>query len=142
MSIFSTLKTYFEKIKILFKKFSQEEPTWAQIAETDIAFGAPIVENIVTLVGGATLGSEVTNAITLIKNDLAVVTKFIKEEDSSSNLSEALETLKANFTALLSIAAIKNSAKVTEITAYVNTIIGEIEAILTLLPSVKTTTTA
>lgn len=138
MSFISSFKTHFEDIENLFKKLFKSEPSWAQVAETDIAFVSPILESIVTSVGGTSVDAEVNAAVAVIQNGLVLATKFIQAEDASTNLSDALNALKTNLGALLSLAAIKNSTKVATITNYVDLFIGELNAIIAVLPKVVT----
>lgn len=134
MSFFSTLKTDFEKIEAIFIAFFKKEPTWAQVAETDIAYAAPLVNTIITLVAGPAVDADVQAVITDIQNDLVLATKFIQAEDASSNLTDVLNNLVANLQGLLTLAGVKSSSSINEITAYVTGIVGEINAILNALP--------
>jgi len=137
MSFFSSLKTAFEDIYNLFKKFFKNEPTWAQVATTDIAYVAPIIGTIATLVGGPAADAEVTTIVTAIQNDLVLATKFIQAMDSSSNLVDVLTGIQNNLQSLLQLAAVKNSSEVNTITAYTTGIIGELTAIINALPKLS-----
>lgn len=140
MSIFNnfiyTVETDFTDIENIFKKFFKNEPTWAQVALVDISYAAPILNTVITVIGGAQLAAEVSTIISVIQNDIVLATKFIKAEDSSKNLTDVLNNIVANLGNLLSLGSIKNHAEIATITAYVNGIVGEIEAILGNLPKV------
>ena len=142
MSFFSNFlnkaETDFQDIENLFKKLFKNEPSWAQVASADIAYVAPIIETILALFGQGAIDATVTATVAVIQTDLVLATKFIQALDSSKNLTDVLEALKANFLGLLQLAAIKNSDKVSTITAYVNGVVAEIEAIIAAVTKVNT----
>lgn len=139
MSFFSNLATDFEKIENIFVSFFKKEPSWALVAETDLAFIAPVINTIVTLNAGAAVDAQVQEVIADIQKDLVLATKFVQAEDSSSNLTDVLNTLKSNLNGLLTLAGIKSNPEFNKISAYVSGIIAELEAIINVIPKIQTT---
>ena len=135
MSFISKAKTDFEDIEGLFKRVLKAEPSWAAIAEADIAYAAPSLTIIVGLAGGPAASTEFAAAIALVQKDIVLVTKFIQDVEASGSVAGALSDLKIDLAALLQVGAVKNSSKVQMITAYVNAFIGEIDAILLKVPA-------
>ena len=142
MSFVLDVKTDFEKIEGIFIKFFKNEPKWAAIAEADLAFAAPGINTIVTLLAGPVVDEVVQKVITAIQLDLVLATKFVQAEDSSSNLTSVLDTLITNLQGLLTLSAVKNSAVQASITAEVTKIVTEIEAILKFVPVVEKISTS
>ena len=136
MAFILDLKSDFSKIEHIFTTFFKKAPSWAAVAETDLAFIAPIINSLVVLNGGASVEPDVNAVLVKIQKDLVLATKFVQAEDSSANLTDVLSNISSNLSGLLTIAAVKNSSKITEITAYVNGVIGEINAIIAALPAV------
>jgi hypothetical protein len=133
-SLFSDLKSDFKKIENLFVLFFKKVPSFLQVAETDLAFVAPVINTIVTLLEGPTVDAEVAQVIATVQNDLVLATKFVQAADTSANLSDVLNSIIANLQGLLTLAGVKNSTSVSQVTAYVTGIVGEIQAILAALP--------
>ena len=130
------LKTDFEKIEHLFVTFFKQEPTWAAVAETDLAFVAPVIGTILNLSGAGTASADaaVVGILASVQKDLVLATKFIQALDNSSNLTDVLNSIIANLQGLLTLSQVKSSTSVNEITSYVTGIIGEIEMILGAMP--------
>lgn len=140
MSFISSFKTHFEDIGHLFKTLFKNEPSWAHVAATDIAFISPILESITLAIGGTSADTQVMAIVNRIQQSLVLATKFIQDADSSVNLSDVLNAIKADLSILLTLGAIKNSTKVATITNYVNLFVGELNAIIAVLPKVTTPT--
>lgn len=130
MSFIVSLDSEWDKIREIFVKFFKNEPTWASIAETDLALIAPIINKLVTTFAGPAVDAEVSLVLTAIQNDLVLATKFIQAMDNSSNLTDVLNSLLTNLSGLLTLSAIKNSSFVAEITSDVTLVINEIQVIL------------
>jgi hypothetical protein len=134
MSFLSKAKTDFADAKALFVKLFNAEPAWSTVALADINYAAPVLDTVAELAGGPVVEAEVVAAIAVIKVDLVAATKFIQDANASPSLVGLLQAISTNLAGLLSLASIKNSAKLSTITAYVNGFIAEIEAILGALP--------
>lgn len=125
------LETEYEKIYHVFVNLFKNEPTWASVAETDIAYISPYISEIVTTLAGTSVDTEVMNIISSLKIDLVLATKFIQACDNSKNLVDVLNSIQSNLQGLLTISTIKSSSEINKITTIVTKIISEIKAILT-----------
>jgi hypothetical protein len=130
----TNVENHFEDITNIFIKFFKQVPIWTTTASTTLAFIAPVLETIVAIDGSVALDNKVVNVIKLIQSDLVLAAKFVNAVDSSKNLVDVLESIKTNVGDLLTIAAVKNSAHFAQYENYAKAIIGEIEAIISVLP--------
>jgi len=130
------LKTDYEKIYNLFVTLFKHEPLWADVAETDLAVIAPIINEIVSKFSGTGAQVDVTVAAVLssIQKDIVLATKFIQSLDSSKNLSDVLNAILSNLQGLLTLSSVKSSALYNEVTVLVSSIALEIQTILANLP--------
>jgi hypothetical protein len=128
------LKTEFEKISHLFVTFFKNEPAWAAVAETDLAFIAPKITSLLTLTTSVGEAAMVANILASVQKDLVLATKFIQAEDNSQNLTDVLNAIVANLQGLLTLGGIKGSQIVNEITSITSEVISEIEIIIEKMP--------
>jgi hypothetical protein len=133
------LKTDFEKISHLFSQFFKSEPNWAAVAETDLAFAAPVVNTLVTLLAGPQADVAVASILSSVQKDMVLATKFIQALDNSQNLTDVLNSIVTNLQGLLTLSDVKNHTSSTQITGYVNGFIAEIEAIMAAMPTTPLT---
>jgi len=120
MSIFSN---FWSKISSLFTKTTST----LKIIKEGVAYVTPIVNTIATLAGD---DSETAKVLAVISADLTKVTSLSGNLSNISSIETLLEAIKDNIGTILALAAIKNSTKVTQITAAVNLIVSEIEVVL------------
>lgn len=135
-----SVKTFFEKFGSELKKLFGSTATWEQTARSVITYVAPILETIIGLAAGGPAEAAVSGVVNSIQADLATISAVVQgaavtpRSPTAVTVKTALESIKANLGSLLADADIKNSTKVTEITAAVNGISGEVEALLANLP--------
>jgi hypothetical protein len=115
---------------------------WTHAAQVSIAVAAPLVETVATLAGGAAAGAEVTNIVNVVKTDFGVVSTTVGQiQAGSSNvntvtlLKNTLASIETNLKNLLTVADIKDAGTKQEVTLTVDTIVGEIDAILASVPT-------
>lgn len=110
---------------------------WTHAAQTTISLAAPLVETIAAVTLVPAVASEVTLIINTIKSDFGVVATTLAQVQVGSYgvntmtlLVNTLNAIKSNLQSLLTVADIKDANTRQEVTIAVNTIVGEIEAIL------------
>ena len=135
------LKTDFEKITHLFSTFFKKEPQWAIVAETDLAFAAPVINTIVSMTKDAHTDPSVLIVLSSIKKELVLATKFIQAGDNSANLVDVLNSMVVNLQGFLTLPPIQSHPEFSVISAYVNGVLGEIQMIQGSMPTTPITPT-
>jgi len=135
------LKTDYEKITHLFSTFFKKEPQWAVVAETDLAFAAPVINTIISMTKEAQSDPSVALVLSSIKKDLVLATKFIQAYDNSVNLIDVLNSLVVNLQGFLTLPTIQGHVQFSDISAYVNGVLGEIQMIQGSMPTTPITPT-
>jgi hypothetical protein len=115
---------------------------WTHAAQVGITVAAPLVETVFMLAAGPQVGAEVTNIINTVKTDFGVVSVTLGQIQAGSTsvntvtlLKNTLDSIKTNLSQLLTVADIKDAGTRQTVTLTVNTIIGEIDAILASVPA-------
>lgn len=131
MSFFSGIEKFFKKV------FGST--TWEKTASTTLALIGPLTEEIVTIAAGEAAGVEVTSIVREVQSDLALVAGVVSGGSPASPsllnaASSSLQSVKSNLSGLLAAGHIKDPAKLQQVTGIVNTIIGEVSAILSAMP--------
>jgi hypothetical protein len=127
MSVKSTFSSLWAKIKAFFTKSSS---TLTVIKEA-LAYVEPLVVTISTLAGSDS--TEVTAVLATITSDITKATSLSTSASNVTSITTLLEDIKTNIGTLLSLAAIKNSSKVSSITTYTTLVINELEAVISQL---------
>jgi len=135
----NVLVKFFEKIGHAFKQVFGST-TWETQAIATISYAEPIVIGILGFVDPLAVPF-VTGIITAIVASLNTVKSVVQQgtvapgSPASAKVAAELDSVKANLAALLADAHIKNSEKVAQITAAVNIVDGEVDAILGQAPA-------
>jgi hypothetical protein len=127
MSIFGKIESWFKKV------FSTT--TWEQKAKATLTVIAPLLETIVALSAGEPAAATVASIIAEVQSDLGAAAALIGQAGSTPTLRSVLESVKSNLQSLLTAGHIKNPETQTKVTAAVNTIVGELEAVLSIVPA-------
>ncbi|MGC9198827.1 MAG: hypothetical protein ACP5E5_07795 [Acidobacteriaceae bacterium] len=139
MSIFghiiSDLKSFAAKVEAAFKKLFGEAPSWITVAQGVLTYLGPIVVTILTLGGGAALGSEANEIIGGIKTDLATALATVKTADAATSLPKLLSGIQAELPGLLAAVRVSNPSVVSKVESYTNVIDTEITALLNAIPA-------
>jgi hypothetical protein len=140
MSFFGSVKSFFEGVgKTLEKLFGAGASTFEVKAQAVITYVAPLVTTIVQLTAGTAAATLVSNIMKTVQVDLATVATAVQAGTAAPGshtyvvVTTALNSITSNLASLLAAAEVKNSGKVSEITAAVNLIVGEVEAVLSSL---------
>jgi hypothetical protein len=126
--------SFFSKIEAEFKSLTDKEPTFAQSVQSIVTYVAPVVLTVLTFTDPA-IEPIVSKAISVVQSDLATVNAVVKSSTvtpgstAAATVKAALGSITSNLSGLLQVAAVKNSAKITQITAAVNEISTEINSI-------------
>ena len=138
MSVFSNvikdLKSFGAKVEAAFKKLFGDAPSWIAIAQGVLTYLGPIVVTILTVGGGAALGSEANVIIGNIKTDLATALATLSTANSASGLPSLLADIQSQLPALLAAVKVSNPSTVASIENYTNIIDTEITALLNAMP--------
>jgi len=132
--------SFFKGIESFFKKLFGST-NWEKTASTTLALVGPLTEEIVALSAGEPAAAEVQSIITEVQSDLALVSGVVSGATPASaspslisTATNSLNSVKSNLSGLLAAGHIKDPAKVAQVTGLVNTIVGEVEAILSAMP--------
>lgn len=134
MSLFGGFKTFFGKIGSVLEKFFGSSSTEQKVQGALTLVGAALV-TVVGLTAGPAASAEVSNILKIVQTDYATFCSVVQQGTPApgSTLAVAaklsLDSLKANLTAILSDAGVKNSANAAKIESEVATIVNELEAI-------------
>lgn len=124
--------SWFTKVENAFKDLFKST-TWEQTAETTISVAAPMVETIVALAAGGPAEAAVASVVRQVQNGLAgakAVLGSVSGTTAKAQVSSLITAVNANLATLLQDADIKNSTHAAEITAAVNGLSGELQAII------------
>jgi hypothetical protein len=133
------MKKFWDKVEAAFKKLFGSTK-WEQTASSVVTYVAPLLETLVALTAGGPAAAIVTGIVNTVQADLATVAAVVNGATATPPVNElaavmqALASIQTNLPALLTAAEVKNSTNASKITAVVNTIIGEVEAIADNIP--------
>lgn len=128
--------SFFSKIGSFFKKVLGGEAKWERVVSSTLSVIAPILETVIGLTAGAPIENAVAGVINQVQSDLAAVNAVVTTSGGSTATAASLLTAaKTDLSQLLSAADIKNSTLNTQVSATVNLVIGEVEAMLAALPA-------
>lgn len=123
------------KVEAEFKKLFNEAPSWITIANGTLTYLGPIVVTILTIGGGAALGTEANNIIADIKTDLATAAATVSKVNAASSLPTLLTGVQAQLPALLAAVKVSNPTVVTQVENYTSIISTELTALLNAIPT-------
>lgn len=128
----------FKKIGNFFSKLFNSAPSWSQKASTAITLIAPLTNTLVALADGEEAAAQATSIVHEVQSDLAAAASLLSEAHGNATapagLTSVLQAVTDNLSSLLAAGHIKNPEKVSKVSAIVNTITGEISAVLSSLP--------
>jgi hypothetical protein len=132
-TLFSHIKTFLEKV------FGSTN--WERVAINTLAVVGPLLTTLVTLTAGAPAGALGSKIISIVQADLQTAATLITSVQSgtatgaAAQLQNLLAGVKTNLTSLLTAADIKDADTQAKVSAIVNTVTEEIDAILTEMPT-------
>lgn len=133
--------SFFGSVKSFFHKLFGELPSWEKTVSSTLTLLAPLTEEIVTVSAGEPAAAEVQSVVGEVQKDMSTVAAVASGAAGSPSATTyqaattALNSIKSNLGGLLTAGHIKDPAKAQKITGIANTIIGEVEAILSEIPT-------
>lgn len=137
------MKTLFSHIKSFFTKLFGST-NWERVAVNTLAVVGPLLSTLVTLVAGAPAATLVSKIVATAQSDLQTVSSLVTAVQSgtatgaAAQLQNLLAGVKTNLSSLLTAADIKDVDTQAKVSAIVNTVIEEIDAILAEVPTTAT----
>ena len=125
--------SFWRDVEGVFAKLFGSKAAWEETASQVLTVIGPLVSTVVTLVGGAGAGLAVQSVIGQIKNDLVSAIVILQSNPGGTAKAQAqalISSLNANLQSLLEDADVKNSKAITQITAAVTLVSGELQGIL------------
>lgn len=152
MSFLSSVEGFFKKVGEEFVNIFKKAPTFEQDAQTFVGLAGPALETILAVVDPAIL-PVVTPVVSLVEAKLATLSTITKNtvlppggSSAATEVQTLLQDVQTSVGGILSLASVKNSAKVQQITAEVNGIDNAIQTLITslenLMQAAPTTSTA
>lgn len=130
--------SFFSKVASFFEKFIKNT-TWEQKASAGLGLLAPGLESIVALTAGEPDAAEIQKVVAEVQSDLGTIAGLLSQSQAgvsvTATLVNVLNSIKGNLSALLAAGHIKDQATLQKVTAIVNGVIAEVEAILPLIPT-------
>ena len=145
MSFWGSFKTFFEKVGAELEKLFGAGSKIEQQIQAVVTYVAPIVSGIISFADPA-IAPLVNKVIAIVQADLATLSTVAQDTTITAGSTAAatavsvLTSIKTNLSGLLQMAEVKNSAKISQITSAVNTVVAEVQAILTSLAGSASTT--
>lgn len=126
--------SWFKDIENWMAKAFNAAPSWQQTASATLTVTAPLLQTIVTLSAGEAAGAEVGSIVSEVQSDMAAAATLIKSSGATPTLTSVLGSIQTNLGGLLTAGHIKDQGTLTKVTSIVNTFVGEIEAIASVIP--------
>ena len=136
------MKKFFQKVEAFFKKaFGSSK--WEKTASTTLSIVTPLITTLLALTAGPVVAAAVGGVLTTVQKDFAAAAVILDDMDQAgasavgtpAQVVAILNSAKTNLSSILSIAEVKNSGKIADVTTTVNTIIAEIDAIIEAAPA-------
>jgi hypothetical protein len=134
-SVLSKIGGFF---KHMFSFFDSDAASFEHTASTTIALISPLVNTLVALTADSSIASKVAGVVGQVVTDLNNTAAMLTGGEAGSaehTILGFLQGVQTNLGTLLADADVKNSAKAAEITGVVNTVLGEVEAIVQAIPT-------
>lgn len=141
MSIFSTIdkdaKLLVSKIEVIFTKLFGSAPAVLQTVSATLTVVAPLVESILALTGNEAAAATILVVVSQVESDITAVDALVQSTGATPTLTSVLTAIVSNLKTLLTAGDIKDAATLSKVTAIVDTIVAEFEAILSALSASK-----
>ena len=131
------VETFFEHIGHWLKAHLGTAASFEKTAATALSVAAPLLQELLTLIKGEPFAAKVGGVVTQVQNDLNDTAALLNGAGASGGITvqSALGAVQSNLGTLLADADIKNSAKSSQIQGIVNTLLGEVTAVLGAIPA-------
>jgi hypothetical protein len=135
MSVLSKIGGFFKHI---FGFFENDAAALGHSAATTIALISPLLNSLVTLTAGSTIAAKVAAVVSQVTSDLNNVTALLSGAEATNpthSVAGYLQSIQAALPTLLADADVKNSDHAAAIATVVDTVLGEVGAILAVVPA-------
>ena len=122
--------SFFSKVKAELKKLFTHAPGWEASAAATLTYVAPLVETVVALVDPA-VAPAVDGVMAKVQSAMAAAAVVVKQAGPMPTLVTYLRAIQSDLAQVESVAGIKDPVSAAKLTTLIETIEGEIEAILT-----------
>jgi hypothetical protein len=136
-SIAKKIVTFFEHIGDFLKEHLGSAASFEQTAATALTIVKPLLNSLLALTAGEPFAAKVSSVVSQVSTALSNTAALLNGAETggaTDSISGFLSEIQTALPTLLQDADIKNSAKLTQIEAIVNTVLGEIGAISAAIP--------
>ena len=132
-SLGTKIKLFFEHLGDFFGKTSNFEKK----AALTISVITPLLQSLIGFAAGTPAAAKVSGVVTQVTNDLNDTAAILNGAQTTGGvtLQSLLSSVQTNLATLLTDADVKNSTNAEKITAGVNTVLGEVSAIVAAIPA-------
>lgn len=131
-----SLTSFYERVKAELKRLFTHVPGWEASAAATLTYVAPMVETVVTLVDPE-VAPAVNGLIAKVQSAMAAAAVVIKAAGPAPTLMTYLNAVNSNLAQVEQAAGVKDPATAEKLNAVLQTITGEVNAILGELASAK-----
>ncbi len=126
------IETFFEHIGAWFKKHLGSAASFEHTASTALKIAEPLINTLLALTAGEPIAAKVQSVANQVIQDLNNTSAILNgaAAPGGMTITSLLTGVQSNLGTLLADADIKNSTKVEQITGIVNTLLGEVSAVL------------
>lgn len=135
MNIFTAIGGFFKRV------FGSEQ-NWEKAASITLTVAQPLVQTLLTLTTGPEVAAEESKVVQIIQADLKTVNDIVVSSGPTPDALTLLDAILANLRELTSSVAIKDPTSQAAFNAITVTLIGEMEAIIQLIPGSTANTAA
>ena len=131
---------FFHAIGHFFQHLFGGQASWSQKALGVIHLVAPLLQTILTLTVGAGAGTEVQAVIGEIQTSIAALSALVAgvsttpDASTAAQISSLLGSIESNLKSLLAAGHIKDPNTLAKVTAITDSIVSELQVILSELP--------
>jgi hypothetical protein len=123
----------FSDVEAVLTKIAGKAPAVISVASLTISSLSVAIESILDVTGQEAEASGIAGVVAIVQAGLSAVSATIGAAGATPTVSSALNALLANLQGLLTAGQIKNPATLTEVTALVNIVVGEIKSVIAVL---------
>lgn len=129
--------SFLSSFSSFFKNLFTSAPSWTKNVQNVITLVKPLLITVVGMTAGSTDATAVNAVMTEVSADLDLLGTLCAQAKSDGSTKDkviaVLGSIVANLNGLLSAGHIKNTATLNKINVTVETVIGEVEAVISVL---------
>jgi hypothetical protein len=136
MSLISKVESIFSSFDKEFVKLFGSAPAVLTTVSGTLTVVAPLISTILVITGNEPAALAVSAVVVQVQADLATAQTLIKSTGNTPTVTAVLNAIVTNLKSLLTAGDIKDSKTLGEVTVAVNTVVAEVEAIISALKAV------